>query len=865
MPDPLQLLRVLRARVRALFHRDGVADEIREELEFHVRMRAEDYERAGETRDEAARHARARVGNVTVLRDRGYDVRGGGFVETVVQDARYAMRQFARQPGFTLVAIGTLALGVGLSTALFSVIDAALLHPLPYPHPEQLVDLTINQPGRGGRRLLLAASRDDVRRIREGSRTIADVAMWDTAESAIVADDSPERLEGYEIDEGYLRLYGVSPALGRGFAASDMARGAAPVVLIGYDYWQRKYGGSRDVLGRTMHLDTGAATIVGVLPSSFMRHTGFWRPLTIDPARTSTRGSGAVVYARLRPGVDTRRASEELAALLPRPASTSSGPFVVLIPLIAQLTDRYQTTVKVLLGAVGLILLIGCVNVAGLLLARGATRRSELAIRASIGASRRRLLRQMVTESLVLSLAGGLCGVLLAYWSLDALVANVPISISRDSPPALNLGVLASSATLTLIVGLIFGLVPALRLSRAAGRGLQQSRSGSPLTRRSSSVLIAAEIALAIVLLAGAALMVRSFSRLIAVDLGFEPSAIVTLDTVTVDPHPAVVAEYYAALLDRVRALPGVAVAGAIDEMPLSFNGTVTVAAGAATAGVAIRNVLPGYFEAIGLPLKAGRLPTASDLNADAVVIGQAAAKSLFPGGSAVGHEITLGRFPQPLLVIGVVGDVRFWGPQLPAEPVVYRVFRSSNRDSAVPLRAFTLVIRPSAHAGSLATELHQAATSVGPRVLVGPIRSGSDWLQDTVVTPRRRAILLGLLGALGLLLSLVGVFGMTAYAVSRRTQEIGVRMAVGATPPDVLRMMLTDVAKPVGFGIAAGLVGAALATRTIKSFLFQTSATEPATLAIVAVTIAVAALLAAWIPSRRALRVDPVSALRAE
>jgi predicted permease len=869
MPDPLRLIRLVRARVRALVHRDAVADEIQEELEFHLQMRTQEYRRNGDSEEEAARRARRRVGNLARLQDQGYDIRGGGFLETVVQDIRYGARQLSTHPGFTMLTTMTLALGIGLSTALFSVIDAAMLHPLPYPRPEDLVQILINSPQSNGRIARLSPSLVDVRAIRSSGHVLKDIGSWRPVFQPLIVDGpEPERVKGMEIDEGYLAVYGVRPIMGRGIEAGDTNETAAPVVLVGYDWWERRHGGSRDVVGALLRFDTGPVTIVGVLPPGFQPEMAIFRPLKLTGPMASLRGSGANVMARLHEGMGSEQAARDLTQVISRESGMGAGETVLVRSQLENTRASYQTTVRVLSGAVALILLIGCVNVAGLLLARGTVRLSEFAIRASIGAGRSRLVRQLLTETLMLSLAGGAVGVLLAQLALGTLVANIPMTLPADAPATLNIWVLAMSLALSVIVGLVFGLMPALRITRqGALELLQGGRAGSPLSRRYSSVLLAIEVSLAIVLLAGAALMLRSFGRMMSVDLGFDPNQIVTLEAQTIDSNPLAVSQYYQTLLERVRALPGVRAAGAIDQLPLGPSSKVTRATGAAKGGVAIRTILPGYFEAIGLPLKEGRLPTQTDaLGAvPTAVIDEAAAKRLFPDGSPLGRQVTLAGRPQPLLVIGVVGNVRFWGPLMPSDPEVFQVLQPGNASTTTSPRALTVVVRPSGTERSVAAALYQVALDVGPRVLISPVRNGASWLQETVITPRRRTVLLSLLGSLGLLLTLVGIFGMTAYAVTRRTREIGVRIAMGATERDVVMKILTDTAKPLAVGIVVGLAGAALATRLIASFLFETTPTDPSALALATLTIGVAACLAAWIPARRALRIDPVSALRTE
>jgi predicted permease len=703
----------------------------------------------------------------------------------------------------------------------------------------------------------------------ESSAVFSDLAISRNVLGQIVDGPEPERLRAFEITEGYLGLYGVRPMLGRGIQADDTRVGAPAVVLLGYDYWQRRFNASREVVGQTIRFDEGPATIVGVLPASFDRDTPIWRPLLATPFLQSLRGAGTSTDGRLRSGVTIERAERELTDILRRQPGAAAGQRVIVRSGLAEAVSGYRTTVNILTWAVALILLIACVNVAGLVLARGATRLPELAVRASIGAGRVRLVRQLLTENLLLSLVGGLAGVLVAWLALDTLVANIPMSLPSNSPATINLRVLALSLTLTLVTGLVFGLLPALRLSRVSvtsvlARGARPA--GSPLTRRGSHLLIAAEVSLSVILLAGAGLMVRSFGRLLSVDLGLHLDETVTMEVVPVDPAPATSNSYYPALLETIRALPGVEAAGAIDHLPLRGSSTMTGAKGDGEifVSVNIRQVLPGYFEAIGLLPRAGRVPSEGDRSSGrrVAVVNQTAQRMLFHDGAALGRAVVVGKAgTEPLEIIGVVNDVRFRGPSGQIEPEVYLPFSPTDSRS----RGLVVVVRPSGDARGLPDKLRQAARGVGPRVLLDRIRPGSAWLDDRVLTPKRRTVLLTLLGALGFVLALVGIFGMTAYAVARRTQEIGVRIAFGARPLDVVWTMVGDAAIPVGIGLVTGLGGAALATRIITTFLFNTAPTDPVTFVSVAVTIGVAAGVAAWIPARRASTIDPVKALRAD
>lgn len=789
-------------------------------------------------------------------------------METILQDVRYGLRLLGRQRGFTVLAIVTLALGIGLSTALVSVIDAAILHPLPYAHPEQLVEVFIDSPQSDGRTARMGPSIERARTMMAAGHVFSDIAVSRNIFTPLVTDDvQPERLRGMEITEGYLPLFGVKPLLGRGIGADDTRPGAPAVVLLGFDYWQRRYAGNRDVVGQTIRFDAGPATIVGVLPSTFSRRTPIWRPLVITPFLLGRDGTGTETDARLRPGVTPDRAARELTDLIVH-TDKRGAPTVAMQSLLAS-ERRGKQIVRTLAWAVGLILLIACVNVGGLLLARGSTRLPELAIRRAIGAGRLRLVRQLMTESLLLAVAGGIAGILTAWWSLDGLVAMIPMSLPSNSPAAINIRVLAFSLGLSLVTGISFGLTPALSLSRVrVTNGLARGTRGaaSQLSRRSGQILIGLEVALAVVLLAGAGLMVSSFARLLAADLGFNPDAFVTVEVQTVDSSPATISQFYPQLIDRIRTLPGVAAVGAINDLPLKHSATHMSAQldNGASAEAVIRQVLPGYFEAIGLQLHQGRFPTDADRASGrpVLVLSEEAARHYFPDGAPVGRQVQIGKLDME--VIGVVSDVRANGAVEPLMNEVYVLLSRGEKEPGTP-RAMVVVVRPRSNDKALIDQLRQTAASIGPRVIIDRVSNGRVWLDDDVITPRRRTALLSVLGGLGLLLALVAVFGMTAYAVARRTQETGVRMAFGATPGDVVREMVIDAAIPVAAGIFIGLGAAALATRVIASFLFNTTPTDPTTFASVAATIGLTAGVAAWIPARRAARVDPVKALRAE
>jgi predicted permease len=851
--------------------------ELDSEIESHLAEATEEYIARGLSPEEARFAAMRDFGGITQAKQVHREMRRFAWLDDARQDIRIACRRLTKDRAATLISMVTLAVGIGVSSALFSVIDATMLRPLPYPNSDQLVEVMVEEDEPDGKTWRPTPSMNDMRLWQAADDVFTTVAGWGGAfRGRIVDGPQPQRLPVQHFTEGYLTLHGVTPLLGRDFVRDDCLPGSPVVALLGYGYWQSEYGGRLDVLGESVRFDDGVATIVGVLPAWFNADKPLTLPLRIPENQVSLRGTGRLsVYGRLRPDVTMEQARERLSARMPEgrlPNGKLMGAVraVVESRLDAAISGN-RTTITVLSGAVALILLIACVNVAALLLARGAAREPELAIRASLGAGRGRLVRQMLAESVVLAGCGAALGVLLAWASLDALVANMPLRLPDNSPIAVNLAVLASTAALLIPTVLLFGLLPAIRLSRARippalARGRQL---GSPLTRRGGQWLIAAETALALVLLAGAGLMIRSFARITATDLGFEADRLITMQVLPLDRNIASHADYYTRLLQQIKTLPGISSAGLVDYFALGGGTSYStfVANGKPTPSTQF-TVMPGYLETIGARLRDGRFLSETDDPGGlrGVVINETAAQKMFGAGAAVGQTFSRMADKQPpWTVVGVIADIRHRGPIDPRSQGEAQIFFPYQPEATDRIQAMTIVMRSSGNTPRLAEQLRAMALAVGPRVLVESIRSSNDLFGERVITPKRRTVLLTLLGALGLALALVGIFGMTAYSVVRRTPEIGVRIAFGARAGQVVSTILRDAVVPIVIGTVIGLAASLLVTPVIKSFLFETEPAEPATLVSVAAILVLAGCLAAFASARRAARIDPAISLRAE
>jgi len=795
------------------------------------------------------------------------------FLRGVWQDVRYAARMLRRNPGFTTLAVLTLALGVGATTVVYAIIDNVLFRPVPYEHIDRLVrvfEIDPDQPGR-----LISASYPNLQDWRARSRSFDAMGVY-RSRSLILLDGEPERITAATVTPGFLDAAGAEPALGRSLSEADSISGARRVVMISHGAWLRRFGGDPNVVGRTVRTVDGPYEIVGVLAPirMFAGSLDFWMPFEPSTAMKAFRGSRSLwVLARLRSGVTLEQARGEMdgiAAALAQEHPENRGWRVTVMPMQEYTVLGVRQPLYIFFAAVACILLIACANVAGLLVARGAARSGELAIRSFLGASRGRIVRQLVTESVVLAVAGGSLGALLAWWTIPQLVPLFPLDLPAERI-SVDVRVLAIAVAASCLTGMLFGIVPALGLSRAGSAGVlkSQGRATAGWGRRLGGGLIVAEVALSLVLLAGAGLMVRTLTALYAVDPGIDVAGRVALRATPLLPKeaaPARAQEFYRQLVERVAAMPGVHAAAAIDTPP--FGGSILFSMAIpdgvkAPVGVSPRAVTPGYFDAMGIDLQAGRDISAADATTTGkvVVVDALAASQLWPGRNPLGRHL---RFKQgegasePYEVIGVVADVRHVSLDGESWPGLYHPVTQR------PAAHMTVVAR-AADPEAIGRQFPGALAGLPERALVRPPQLFAGLVDATIAERRNRAILLGVLAAMGVGLAALGVFCLTTYAVAQRTKEIGVRIALGADGPRVLRTIVGSQVTPIALGVGLGILGSWWATRVLSTYLFGVGPTDPVTFAAVAVIIAVVGPIACYIPARRVLRVDPVNALRAE
>ncbi|MFP5262087.1 MAG: ABC transporter permease [Blastocatellia bacterium] len=801
---------------------------------------------------------------------------------TLINDMRYGVRLLLKHRGLSAAAVLALALGIGANAAIFSVINTVLLKPLPYGEPERLLEIREANPPKHSDVPASAASFLDWQ---SQNTAFEQLAAYRSASYNLISDGEPERIRAARVSAGTFTLLGVSPAAGRDFLAEEDQPGRANVVAVSHGLWRRRFGADPNLVGRTINLGGNSYTVVAIMPPGFKfpeRTTELWMPMAIEPfERTQYGAHGLGVVGRLKPGVSVEQAQSEMSTIATRiaedHADTNAGWDAKVVPMLDYAVGKIRPALLVLLGAVAFVLLIACANVANLLLARSASRQKEIAIRMAMGAGRWRIARQLLTESVILALAGGACGLMLAAWGMDTLLALAPADLPRVKDVALDGNALLFTLAVTVLTGVIFGLAPALQASKpdlnetlkeSGGRG----STGGVRRQRMRNALVVAEVALALVLLAGGGLMIRSFLRLRQVDPGFNPNNALMVRLVLPQKQYAddeQKAAFLNRLLQSVRALPRVQSAGATVSMPFLDNFMLgfTIQGRPAVRDSDLPTtkyyaVSPDYFKAMGIPLLRGRAFTDRDAAGAArvAVINETMARRFFPDEDPIGKRISVTNGPEAFReIVGVVGDVKHDGLDQETPPQTYMSFAQE------PNNGMTLVLRSDADPATLGAAIRAAVSGIDKDQPISAIRPLAEVLADSVAQQRFSMLLLGVFAAVALVMAAVGLYGVMSYSVTQRTHEIGVRMALGASPRDVLGLVVGQGVMLTSAGVCIGLAAAVALTRLMESLLFGVTATDPLTFGAISLMLMAVAFVASYIPARRATRVDPMVALRYE
>lgn len=880
----------LRFRLRALFRRRAEETELNDELRFHVERQVEKYKASGMAEEEARRRARLAFGGHEQVKADCRDARGTSFVENARQDLRYAIRQLRANPTFAVVIVLTLALSIGANSAIFSVIESVLIKPLPYRQPDKLVRIFFTGPAFPK----FPLNPFDFRDFRSRSKSFDGMAAFTRGDMQLSGSGEPIRLHGMEITSGYFRVLGLAPQLGREFDAKAEIPGNGLQVILSDRVWRSNFGAAPDILGRKVTLNSQPFTVVGVMPPgtahpgneyqplAYGEDVDVWWPFTFE-GNPAQRGSHFLeAIGRLRPGINIAQANAELNTLLAQ--MNDHGDYgdwkMLVLSLNDEVVGKSRPLLLVLLGAVGMVLLIACANAANLMLTRAAARQREIAVRVALGAPRSRVVRQLLTESLLIACVGGVLGLAMALVGVKMLVTLLPANFPRAHDIHVSAPVFLFTLLISVGTGVLFGLAPALQASRTDPReGLHKggrATTGGGHQSRLRNALVISEVSLACVLLIGAGLMLRSFLNLLHLDPGFQTDHVITaLLSLPRERYktPERALHFIQQLPEDVRVLPGVESAGVGSDIPWTgyddnagfniegkqprphegFHGRYHMAT-------------PGYFRAIGTPLRRGRFFTDADnMHAPLVlIINQAMAQRYWPGEDALGKRITFEDNPKEkdwIRIVGIVGDVKDQPNSPGAEPAYWWPFQQT------PVGNFNLLlaVRSNSDPQLLIHAIRQQVARLDPSLAVADIRTMDQIVTASVATPRFAFILVGLFGGLAIVLAAIGTYGVIAYSVSQRTPEFGLRMALGARRFDVLRLVLMQAGKLILAGTAIGVVLALVMARGLKSLIYDVSPADPLTFTAIGFSVIAIAILACYIPARKATEADPMIALRAE
>jgi len=877
--------------MKQLFSRRQLNEDLSEEIREHLEEKVEELVAGGMSREDAAAAARREFGNVTRIEERGRQVWEWSAIDNFFIDIRYGLRVLRKSPGFTAVAVLTLALGIGPNTAIFSLINSVLLQPLPFPQSDRIVMLWERPPEEVATRTASLGSRREQNPVsplnfldwRDRTSSFQGMAAMASFPMGLSGFGEPREVDTLRVSASFFQILGVGALMGRPFNANEDVPNGPNVVVLSYRLWKGQFGGDREVVGRTIRLLDEPYTIIGVMPEKFdlpFNHAELWVPIHIARSASPDEGRYLNVIAKLKPGVPIRQAQAELASVAKQ--ISHERPFTNrdwsagVVPLYEQTTGEVSTALLLLFGAVTFVLLIATGNVANLLLMRGTQRHHEIAVRAALGASRVRIASQLLAESLLLSVGGGLLGIALAILGLQAIVSSLPaLALPRVEDAHVDARVLGFSIALTLITTFLFGLVPAVSFSRADPRdALEESskRTTGRGSRRMRALLVVAEVALSLVLLVGASLLARSFLNETRVDRGFRVDHILTMRMFFAPArynNVAKRARYVDQILDRVRSLPGVEAASSAHFLPMvgevsgsCFDRLDQPEPPAGTEpGADFLIVSPQYFHVMGIPFVKGRDFNVQDttLTEPGIVVNQAFANKFFPGEDLIGKRLGLCWNVRHGEIIGITANSRQTDLTTAPKPTIFL------DQAQTPMYFGALVVRTPLQPDTIAISVQDAIHAVDPDQAISHVESLEDVVSESVARPRMESALLLIFAGVALMLAAIGLYGVLSYSVTQRTREIGIRMALGADSSQLLKDVIRDGLRLILPGIVLGLAASLALTRLIGSLLFNIEPTDPLTLAAVSGILLFIGLFASWLPARRAMRVDPMIALRYE